>query len=398
LLALGALLAPILLHLVRRPRRVVRIGNLQLQQGVHRRVRSLRWHDGLLLALRCALLTALVLSLAGLRWQPRAAAPARWLLVVPGTDFDATARDEWARLRQEGYELRSLSPGFPAIAMPAATVPAAVDAWSLLRELDLRLPAGSRAAVFGPTHATLFRGSRPTLANVDMRWHATAGEPSPLASTQAPRVGLVAAADREEDARFLRAAFAVIGAMVVADDSAEWIFQLGDVELPAGWRERVKGGARLVTDAPNAERPVNVTRWFDVGANRVRLIQRVAIDAGTPVLRDSAGEPLFTEERHGTGSHWRFAMRFHPDWTDWPIESAFPAWWRDQLAPVTNTALQLAPEQAAPGFAPANATATPTLAGFGSVDLRGGSWWLAVMLFVVERILSANAQRRRLHA
>src|SRR5688572_5641673 len=97
LLALGALLAPIVIHLVRRPLRVVRIGSLKSLQAERRPVRSLRWHEGWLLLLRCAILAALALALAGVRWQPAAPAPARWLLLVPGATLDAAHRVEWDR-------------------------------------------------------------------------------------------------------------------------------------------------------------------------------------------------------------------------------------------------------------------------------------------------------------
>jgi hypothetical protein len=192
--------------------------------------------------------------------------------------------------------------------------------------------------------------------------------------------------------------FVAIGATDAGEDPPEWIFQLGEVALPPAWAERVQRGARLVTDAPNTAPTAGVTRWFDVGASSVRLRQRVAVEAGTPVWRDSAGESLFTEQRRGAGRHWRFAIRFHPDWSDWPLESTFPAWWREQLIPVKNEALTIAPEQAAPRFASERSRAAPALAGFGRFDLRGGCWLLAAALFSIERALSLFAPRRRMSA
>ncbi len=396
LLALGALLAPILIHLVRRPLRHVRIGSLRFLPAEQRQVRSLRWHEWLLLALRCALLAALVLALAGVRWQPDAPAPARWLLLVPGTKLDATSRAEWDRRRAEGFEPRQLSHGFPAATTPPDySAHADVDAWSLLREIDSRLPAGSRAIVFGPTWSTQFRGARPALAHVEVSWRQTPDDPPALTSAGSARVGLVASPDRAPDARYLRAALAAIGATVVTDDAPEWIFQLGDVALPPAWAERMPQGAHLVTDAPNLAPAIGVTRWFEMGAGAIRLRQRVALEAGVPMRRDSAGEPWFTEERKGAGRHWRFAFRFHPDWSDWPLESAFPAWWRTQLQPLPDTALTIAPAVATPRFAPATAATAPSPPGYGRIDLRAWCWLLAVALFVLERALSGSARRRR---
>lgn len=397
LLALGALLAPLLLHLVRRPRQVVRIGSLRPFEADPRAVRSLRWRDHLLLILRCALLAALALSLAGLRWQPTAPAPVRWLLLVPGTSLDARGQAEWQRQLSSGAEARWLAPGFPRVTTttdpPAAGTETDVDVWSLLRELDARLPGGSQATVFGPTRATLFRGNRPVLAQVEVRWHVVPGEAeaTPLSSG---RVGLIAAPNRAEDAQYLRAALMALGAAFVTNEPPEWIFQLGNAVLPPDWKESVQRGARLVTDAPDSAPAVDVIRWFDAGGTRVPLRRRVELARGIPAGRDSMGEPWYTEERAGRGLHVRFALRFHPDWSDWALGGAFPSWWREQLhAP--SAPLEISPEQATPAYAPAARGAAPLLPGHGRVDLRGACWLLAVGLLVAERILDHRARQRR---
>lgn len=403
LLALGALLAPLLLHLVRRPVRVVKVGNLRQIEHERRAVRSLRWDDRVLLLLRCALLAALAFALAGLHWLPVSTPPARWLLLAPGATLDAASQAEWARLQAEGFSPRRLAAGFPAL---AATPPAAAaatgetDAWSLLRELDARLPSGSQAVVFGPTRANRFHGSRPTLAHVRVRWHATPEPTITAAASPIPvRVGLVAAPNREEDARYLRAALAVAGAtFATVNEAPDWVFQLGDVPLPPPWHDRVRQGARLITDAPNSAASVRVSSWFDSGGTTVHLRQRVTLDAGVPVWHDSRGETLYSEAPYERGIHGRFALRFNAEWSDWPLGGAFPAWWRSQLQPGARPAPALAPGQAAPDFAPAPPHTKPDLAGFGGVDLRSGCWWLAVLLFAIERALSRRAQRRKVAA
>ena len=398
LLALGALLAPILLHLVRRPRRVVKIGSLRPLEGARRQIRSLRWENLFLLVLRCTLLAALAISLAGVRWQPRAPGPARWLLVVPGASFDPATVAEWERLRGDGFEPHALSPGFPSIAQPDSTTEAHTDVWSLLRELDLTLPNKSHAVVFGPTTSTQFRGPRPTLSNVNVRWHATPSVPLTPTTRPAPRVAIVVANDRAEDARYVRAALTAIGATIVIDGAADWIVQLGNVALPDIWKEQVVRGAHLITDAPDHAQTANVTRWFDFGPHQLRISRRVTIEGGTPWLRDSVGEPLVTEDRQQAGTHWRFALRFHPDWSDWPLETAFPAWWREHLNTPICPPTSLSSEQATPAFAPDEKAPSMSLSGFGRVDLRGWSWLLAASLFAIERRLSWQSQRRKVDA
>jgi hypothetical protein len=126
----------------------------------------------------------------------------------------------------------------------------------------------------------------------------------------------------------------------------------------------------------------------------------VDLNEGVPLRRDSAGEPWITEAREGAGQQWRFALRFHPDWSDWPVETAFPAWWREQLTPAEHRDVTIAAEEAAPRFAPTTVVTerAPVAAGYGTVDLRGWCWMMAAMLFGAERALSRSAQRRRTNA
>lgn len=374
LLALGALAVPLALHLVRRPPRTVRLGNLRFLDAAPRRIRSLRWRDRLLLALRCLLLAVLAALLATPLWQPRHPARVRWALQLPDAKLPADARAEWDRLLAAGFAPRLLAPGFPsATATPSAST-SPQDAWSLLRELDDRLPAGSEAVVFGSLHAGQFRGPRPVLHRVSVRWHETDTTLAPPAPAAPPRFALVAAPDRAEDAAYLRAALAALGA--VEGDAPAWIFQLGDAPLPTALP-----AARVVSDAPATAPVASVARTLDVAGTSVRLHQRTPAPAGAPLLRDSAGEPLLVAAPDG---NWRFALRFHPAWTDWPHTSAFPAWWREHLAPPP-PAGRLAAAQAAPAISP---TTTPPPLAAAPIDLRPFCWLVALALFVAERWLS----------
>lgn len=394
LLALSALLAPILIHLVRRPRPVVRVGSLRPLQAATRPLYSWRWHEVLLLALRCVLLIALALLLAGPRWHPQA--PARWQLLLPGTTLSGPALAEWSRLRADGFEPRHLAPDFPPTIEAAVRRDSGRDVWSLLSEADTHLPAGSRAVVFGPTWASQFVGPRPVLHHLAVHWHEVAGSPPAPAASPSIRVGLIAGPDRKEDARYLRAALTAVGAVFVTDDTAAWIFQLGAVDLPPAWRDRVQRGAHLVTDAPAGVEPTLVARHLALGESLIPLRQRVALTEGVPLARDSMGEPWLAESRVGAGRHWRFALRFHPDWTDWPLGSAFPAWWRDQCEPNRETAAPIGPAQAAPGLSTAAVPASRTVeSGWRKVDLRPWCWALAVAAFVAERLLVRAIRLRR---
>jgi hypothetical protein len=402
LFALATVAVPILMHLRRRPFVIVRVGSLRPLRGNQLPRRWLHLHDPLRLALRCAILTALALSLAGLEWNPRNPSPVRWCLLVPGTELAGTNRVEWDAHGRDGFELRSLSTGFHRIdhadSARASPPDPSLDVWSLLRQADLELPAGSRVIVFGPTWSSQFRGIRPTLRNVEVHWRPVQILPFESPPGSVARVGIVAGPDRSIDARYLEAAVRAIGATMITNQEPTWVFQLGSAELPPKWAEAVKRGARFVQDAPEIEHPQRVSREIETGSTSSSLHQRVNPGPGLPLFRDSQGEPWLTEERNagetGTKVTWHFAFRFHPDWTDWPLSGAFPAWWREQLQPEPVDTTLIAPEQAAPRFdSHRDQARSSAVVRVATVDLRTACWLAAMMLFLAERALPL-VQRR----
>lgn len=389
LLALGAVLVPLLLHLVRRPRRVVRVGSLDFLAAERHRVKSLRWRDLLLLALRCALLAALALLLAGPQWET--ARPVRWMLLVPGVELDPAARLKRDQVVAEGFEARWLAPGFP----PATTGTPGMepgDAWSLLREADAGLPAGSRAVVLGPRWDAQFGGARPVLSRLEVTWQAVDTPPPSIAAPGEARVLILAAANRAEEARVLRAALEAVGGIVFTEREPRWIFALGDVELSADLTREVSvRGARWISDPPDTAAIQDVDRWFTAVGADVHVRRRVAPGEGAPLLADGAGDPIVVARREGAGQRWQFAVRFHPDWSDWTVGGAFPAWWRAQVRPPPIEPGMVSVQQAAPRFdAAARSWVLPSLA---FIDLRPACWIAAVLFFAAERALGWRGRR-----
>jgi hypothetical protein len=373
----------------------VKLGSLRFLESDRRRLRSFRWQHRLLLALRCALLAALALLLSGLSWKPAAPAPVRWLLTVPGTTLDSAAQADWDRLRTEGFSVHP-----PSVVAPDTEGPeflaSPFDAWSRFREFDASLPSGSRVVVFGPPLARYFSGPRPTLSRAEVTWRATAAPATvdaiPVQPT-APRARVIAARDRVDDARFVRAMLQALH-VELSDEKPDWIFVLGHAPLLPGLLQQVQPGGHLVTDAPETVPVLPVHRTFAAGNRVLRLHQRVALQEGSPLLLDSGGDPVLTTAPLGRGTQWRFAMRFLPEWSDWPLSSAFPEWWqqpfgRDRLPP-----LRVAAEQAAPRHTPEPTATPPALSDFRLLDGRFICWVLAVALFLLERLLSRVVPRQ----
>lgn len=391
LFALGALAVPLVIHLRRRPLPVVRVGSLRPFLAHQRPSRARTLHNWPILLLRCALLAALALALAGLQWAPRTPSPTRWCLLLPGTPLQDAHLQDWTLRLREGFEPRWLAADFPRITDPTHSPAPSIRApvWSLLSEADQRLAAGSEAWVFGPTWTSLFEGHRPSVANLRIQWHAVPTPPPVLPQPSAPRVGIVHSPDRSLDAGYVRAALQAMGASIVSNEVPAWIFQLGAASLPLTKEELERHGVRIVQDAPESAESQIVSRRIDVGSQTVTLRQRVVAGPGAPVFRDSQGDPWLTEERHGSVVVWHVAFRFHPDWTDWPLAVAFPAWWQEQLQPASPNTTAITPEQATPRFVPDPTGAIASTAQRPPPrDLRAGCWLLGAALFFVERLLS----------
>ena len=87
--------------------------------------------------------------------------PQRWALLDPTAAVSGDAAARLQQLRDEGYTVHRLTPGFPLGGLPCLLPQPPTDLWSLLREADAALPAGSTLAVFTPGRLTALRGTRP---------------------------------------------------------------------------------------------------------------------------------------------------------------------------------------------------------------------------------------------
>jgi hypothetical protein len=174
LVALAALAVPAILHLWRPPAKTVRVGTLKFFTGpAVRRLNKLRWRERLLLAVRLLLLTLLVLLLAQPIWRRQPSAkPQKWALVEPGLTLAGDAEKRWNEVRAAGYQARELAAGFVHV-RPNESSSAdreMIDTWSLLRELDARLPSGSSLAVFSSDRLASLRGERPRMQQCAIEW------------------------------------------------------------------------------------------------------------------------------------------------------------------------------------------------------------------------------------
>ncbi len=190
LLVLFSLLVPLAIHLLsRKPGPRVKVGSIRLLQNMEStRIKSLKLEEAGLLLLRCLLLALIVLALARPIWQSsrQAAVPRGWVLIHPAllpaesSDFPAWRGldgESLQSLTEQEHEIRLLAPGFPLIGASIAETRAPGNAWSLLREADHLLPAGTPVRVYSPTRLQDFEGRRPSL-DLELQWVAPPSEES----------------------------------------------------------------------------------------------------------------------------------------------------------------------------------------------------------------------------
>ncbi len=414
---LAALALPLAIHLWRRPPRTVWLGSLRFLQSHPRRLQNLRWREHVLLFVRLGLLTMLAFLLARPAWrQPPATRPARWALLDPAAVPAGPSLDRLHALQSGGFETRLLAPGFPAIRVPPAD-PAALapDLWSLLREADATLPAGSSLAVFSPGRLASLHGVRPSLVHCRVEWVETLSLPQETVAGALPppplTVLILHDADRAEDARYVAAALRAVAqtdkraltiSVVSANTTlpapaADWIFWLSAQPVPLAVADHA---AHLLEDETSPVATANAApSWIvpqpGIGMDMplTRLWQRVPPLAGSVIWTDGFGQPLLTRTDTPQGTRWHFASRFQPAWNDLPLGTALPASLRALLAsnsvplPADADRRLADPSQCLPSDFPTAALPPPTLHG-AEIDGRPPLWLLAALLFCLERILS----------
>ncbi len=395
---LAALALPLAIHLRRPPPRTVRLGSLRFLENVPRRPwRNPRWREWLLLCVRLALLAALALLLAEPRWvETPPAGPRRWALLDPTAALTGDALARWRAARANGFEPRRLAPGFPAVSdEPSAgsVEHGTPDLWSLLREADAELPAGSVLAVFSPGRLAVLQGTRPALGHCKVEWVSTPeeenGQPHVwVASGWKERVvagrsdarstvfavGALSAPvvfpthedehwrtepgdDKPGATRFLHDDHprphaadpwavelppSAVSVLILHDAghaaATQWTFWLSTRPVPEGLAARAPRIVRYAGGDPVAADDRIVAPPDDaVGGTRLRkrANPRDQRAAGTVWWSDGQGNPLLSYSHPASGELWDMYTRFDPEWTDLPRTTALPAWVRARLFPET---------------------------------------------------------------
>ncbi|AWV07886.1 BatA domain-containing protein [Marilutibacter maris] len=371
LVALTALLLPLLIHLARRSeQRPTEFAALRWLRQRPRPRQRIRFEEWPLLLLRLALLALVALWLARpVLYGEAAGTP--WTVVVAGVDP--------ASLPAAGdrdVEVRWLAPGFPDIAQPAPHGP--VPFASLLRQLDAELPADIALTVRVPERLEHADAQLPVLSRkVDWQVVPGAMPQPPIAATAPPLLHVVASDPAPPALRYLRAA---THAWWPDPDAASAAVTLS---TPAG---SAPADAVLVWLEPG-ELPPAARAWIADGGTAL-LAAAVSLSdppAMVAAWRDADGTLLAEATMLGRGRVVRLTRPLSPASMPVLLEPGFPARLRALLQPPP-----------APARAPARAHAPATGADAYPQPPRDlQPWWalLIALVWLAERWLATSRRR-----
>lgn len=378
LLALAALLLPLLVHLVRQTEQT-RISFAAMRWLVPRARprRRPRFSEWLLLLVRLLLLALLALWLA----QPvlldrQDARP--WLVVHPAIDL---ARVPPAASADE--QRHWLAPGFPPLEQPPPATSASIG--SLLRELDARLPPTAPLRVVVPERFDATDAQRPRLGRA-VSWIPIEGKSSFNAGlAPPPRLYVAVASDGAHRAalRYLHAAATAwaseakppapadelddIAATTPLPGTTTHLLWLSTSAVPALHREWVRNGGvvLLAQDSPTSD-----LGWQDAEI----------------AWRSHDGSPVALRLADGKGAWVRMLVPFDPQSLPALLEPGFPDALRIVLAPTPVAQRTWATSYAPIRVEPSAYVRSPEPL---------GPWLvlLIALLFGIERWLATTARR-----
>ena len=378
LLALFALLVPLVLHLTRRTARQPTVfAALRWLQESQRPKRRVRFDELALLVLRLLLLAALAVLLA----QPVLSGMAggrAWVVVAP--DIERT--EARAALDAPDAAWHWLAPGFPLLDRDVAA--GAQPTSSLLRELDATLAHDTALTVMVPTRLTGLDAEHPALRR-KVDWRIVDTEISPSSTAPSPPVNLVVRYALADDPGlpYLRAVAATWHAAAPASAGSQARADIAPTSAPLAPDARW-----LVWLAPGAL-PPHIHAWIEAGGTALLSAKSQLPGAATGIAlwRDVQGAVIVRGRALGNGRVLQLTRELAPDTLPELLDPAFPdrlrALFDPPSPPRSAFARTHAPRTGGPTLPPVPQPLQPWLA------------LLVALLFLLERWLATSPRRER---
>ncbi|WP_343534609.1 BatA domain-containing protein [Pedobacter sp.] len=444
LLALTALLVPIIIHLWRiKQGKTFKVGSISLMgESAASNARSFVISDWLLLLLRCLLLALLALLLAQpfLKGKPLAK-QSGWILIAQ-QNLKATYQNHRKTidsLLNKGFEFRHLGLGFKSLSLNDTTN-ATIDSLpklsytSLLKQANHQLPNQYPVWIFAPKTMLGFDEELPKL-HLQVHWQTppldtlqtyqtsflnlnlkaqTSGSTITYQREKgpsSPSMQVLLHSDSPLDGKYVRAAINAIGEYLDQpitfytksnNQPLDAIFWLAENDVPNDIRKNLKTNGILFKYAKG--KAINENSLINFGnsslgnASSAKLLQRVAAGAtGQTLWEDSFGEALLTVQQKQHVHEYTFYSRLNPQWTDlvWKdqfVEVLFPLLYGKtgrQFGFEEQPSTAQANEQPIASFE--NAKGNPTLLS-PALNLEKYLWVVAFLVFLIERLLTYRKQ------
>lgn len=440
LLALTALLVPIIIHLWRiKQGKTFKVGSISLMgESAASNAKSFVISNWLLLLLRCLLLAILAFLLAQpfLKGKPLTK-QGGWILVEQ-QNLKTTYRNHRKTidsLLNKGFEFRHLGFGFKPLSLKD-TANAAVDSLpplshtSLLKQANHQLPNQYPIWIFAPKTTLGFEEPLPKL-HLKIHWQAATSDTlSAYAKTflnlnlkaqangkaiiyqreknvSAPAMQVLLHSDNPLDAKYVKAAINAIGDYLdqpinISGQNSfkplDAVFWLANTEVPGSISKNLKTNAVLFKYAPGKTIAENSFISFGntpIGdASSARILKRTTGKARGQILwEDGFGEALLTLQQQQQVHEYTFYSRFNPQWTDlvWKdqfVEVLFPLLYgQTNITFGFETQPTIAQVNEQP-FASFESSKNNTVLISPRVNLDKYLWILAFLVFLAERWLT----------
>ncbi len=158
---LTGLIIPIGIHLLsRKEGKVIKFGSLRhLEESHTKQSINVRLNEVALLLIRCALIFLIVILLCGLRINPLQSQKSQWIILEHGLEQDPGVVSLIDSLKQDGFEVKSMTKGFPGIS--AQQTEPFPNYWEMIDKLPLQ--SLNQVIVVSYNLSSKFRGKRIAL-------------------------------------------------------------------------------------------------------------------------------------------------------------------------------------------------------------------------------------------
>jgi hypothetical protein len=378
LLALTALILPLLIHLSRRSeQKPTAFAALRWISAQLRPRRKLVFQEILLLLLRLLLLIMLAVFLA----KPVSmyvSSGRHWVVVIPGADISAI-QDQ---ANNKNGEWHWLSPGFPGFENAPNSVDIPVS--SLLRELDAQLPLNTKLTVIAPEQLAGLDGERIRLSR-QVDWKIVPGKMPPVVAQKKTRPIRLAIRYEEAQAgsiRYFRAAHSVWQAERKVNEKD--VIDIGTVS--ASLKEDRTALIWLAT----GKLPMDIREWVRKGGTAIISKEAVTSELTSSVAawRNADGKTLARIASLGQGHLVQWQQTVSPEAMPELLDASFPQHLKDFLQTSRTTPNRALAKSQAPL---AGIQARPEL----PQSMQPWFALLIALLFMLERWLANTPHRWR---